>query len=416
MFFSYFIQEPIYLVMFRLESELHATKQTIQRIVIWFVISLSLSRIFIGPCLITRMSSSSMVILSLLLSYLALTLSLFCFIPMFKSIYLFTFCIIMTGASLGPLWTHCLYIASKLIFQEGYYHHAGVIFGVLSTTQYLGAYFCDKVFTYVSDYYQWKYYLVLLFPLVLITAVLNITTSKQCWTAGTIVNFEDYYKKEDLPNCKEICINILNYMLNTHVILSSILICGTKLLSDLVIQEYPKYLHETLSSVPTNISNLLSIFFKFGCVTGVILIGTYIDKSAPKQYLIINAKLVSMLGILFIPMFLSSNFIVLKIIVFLFGVILSGSESIMSSLIPIRLAEHYETSILIMFSICNGYPMLLKMLFSSFLDIGMVELTNVATVEMRFVLVFFMILLLALSAGQYMKLKCRRIEHCTLKR
>ena len=415
MFFSYFIQEPIYLVMFRLESELHATKQTIQRIGIWFVISLSLSRIFIGPCLITRMLPSSMVILSLLLSYLSLSLSLLSFIPIFKSISFFTLCIIMTGASLGPLWTNCMYIASKIIFKEGYYHHAGVIFGGLSTSQYFGAYFCDKIFTYVSDYYQWKYYFLLLFPFVLIMATMNLTMSKQWWIAGTMVNFEDSYKEDDLPCCKEICINILKYMINARVIFSSAIVCGTKLLSNLVLEEYPKYLHETLS-VPTNISYLLSILFKCGCIIGAILIGAYIDKSAPNRYLIINAKVLSVLGILLISMFLCSNLIFSKIIVFLFGVILSGSESVMSSMIPIRIAEHYETSILMMFSICNGYSMLLNMLFRSFLDIGMFELSSVATVEMTFVIVFFMILFLALSADHYMQLKCRRIEHWTLKR
>ena len=256
MLFSFFIQEPIYLVMFRLESELHTTKQTIKSIPICFVISLSLSRIFIGPCLITRISSSSTtVILSLLLSHLSLTLSLVSFLPRFKSISFFTLCVIMTGVSLGPLWTNCMYIASKIIFQNGYYDHSGVIFGILSTSQYLGAYFCDKIFTYVSDYYEWKYYLLLLFPFLLIISVLNITTSKQCWMANTLLTLEDYYKEDNWPNCKEISTNIIKYMLNTHVIILRALVCGTKLLSNLVLEQYPKYLHQKLSFPTNNISN-----------------------------------------------------------------------------------------------------------------------------------------------------------------
>ena len=154
-FFSSFLQEPIWLVVQTIESELHVTSEDVHILKIGFKLAFSISMLLLGPFLyFTKFDNSfSIPAASTIMAYAFMALSLLSFIPAmknngYKGYYFFFACIIITGIALGPLWTHCTYTISKMISTNPYRHRTGLIFGMVFISQNLASVLCDKLFSF----------------------------------------------------------------------------------------------------------------------------------------------------------------------------------------------------------------------------------------------------------------------------
>ena len=86
-FFSSFLQEPMWLVMHTIESELHVTSEDVHILKIGFKLAFSISMLLLGPFLyFTKFDNSfSIPAASTIMAYAFMALSLLSFIPAMKN-------------------------------------------------------------------------------------------------------------------------------------------------------------------------------------------------------------------------------------------------------------------------------------------------------------------------------------------
>ena len=367
-FFSSFLQEPIWLVMYRVESELHVTSEDVQILKIGFKLALSISMLLLGPFLyFTKFDNSfSIPAASTMMAYAFMVLSLLSFIPAMKNVgyqgyYFFFTCIIFTGIALGPLWIHCMYTVSRIISANPNRHRTGLILGMIFMSRNLASDVCDKLFSFVSDYYQWKYYFLFLILPVLFVASLNLSIRSKVLYGDVISERESQIYDEsrsDLIFCKM----ILKQIQEPPVLVTCILI---------ILSENLQYvMDEIFSRYSPSVSNRMETNIKIGGFFGVIAIGCYFDQYiiSPKTYPTVVLRLLFLGCVLQMSLFLIFDSTITRMLIFVAGMTITGSKYILSILIPIRLAKNHGTSQLVLLSVCNGYPALFETLLPSFLS------------------------------------------------
>ena len=388
-FFSSFLQEPIWLVMYRVESELHVTRADLHILEVGFKLAFYISMLLLGPFLYFKKfdNSFSIPIASTITAYAFMALSLLSFIPAmknngYKGYYFFFTCIMLTGIALGPLWTHCTYTISTMISTNRYRHRTGLIFGMVFISWNLASDLCDKLFSFVADYYEWKYYFLFLILPVLFVVCLNLSIrSKFC-----LVLYDGDTTENESQLCEEprsafvFCKSTIKLIQKPPVLLTCILIFLTGNL---------KYgMDEIYSRYSPSISNSMETNTKLGGFIGVIGIGCYLDQYtiSPKKYPTVVFKSLFLGCALQMSVFLIYDLTMTRLLSFLVEMIISGSKYILSILIPIRLAKNHGKSKEVLLSVCNGYPALFEILLPSLLN---AEIFNVHPLTCKYVLLSF---------------------------
>ena len=385
-FFSSFLQEPIWLVVQTIESELHVTSEDVHTLKIGFKLAFSISMLLLGPFLhFTKFDNSfSIPAASTIMAYAFMALSLLSFIPAMKNngyqgYYFFFTCIMLTGIALGPLWTHCTYTISRMISTNPYRRRTGLIFGMVFISQNLASLLCDKLFTFVADYYQWKYYFLFLILPVLFVVCLNLSIrSKLC-----LVLYDGDTSENESQLCEEarsdftFCKNTIQLIQKPPVLLTCILIFLTG--------NFKYGMDEIHSRYSPSISNGMENSTKLGDLIGAIGIGCYLDlySISPKTYPTVVFKSLVLGCVLQMYLFLIYDPTLTRIVLFLAGMVISGSKYILSILIPIRLAKINETSKEVLLSVCNGYPALFETVLPSLLN---AEIFNLYPLTCKYVL------------------------------
>ena len=385
-FFSSFLQEPMWLVMRTIESELHVTSEDVHILKIGFKLAFSISMLLLGPFLyFTKFDNSfSIPAASTIMAYAFMALSLLSFIPAmknngYKGYYFFSICIMLTGIALGPLWTHCTYTISRMISKNPYRRRTGLIFGMVFISQNLASLLCDKLFTFVADYYQWKYYFLFLILPVLFVVCLNLSVRSKfymvLYDGDTSENASELCEEErsDFTFCK----NTIKLIQKPPVLLTCILIFLTKNL---------KYgMDEICSRYSPSISNSMETNTKLGGFIGVIVIGCYLDlySISPKTYPTVVFKSLFLGCILQMCLFLIYDSTITRIVLFLAWMLITGSKYILTILIPIQMAKNHGTSKEVLLSVCNGYPALFETVLPSLLN---AEIFNLYPLTCKYVL------------------------------
>ena len=320
--------------------------------------------------------------MSLFISNAAMLLSLLSFI-FDDSFLIFSACVIIAGVATGPLWTTCLYKMSKVAARE----NIGTIVGVLGTSKYVASYFCDIIFSYLSDYHSWKQYFVIISIPVLILIVINLAVfkcndNKDCSNNVKHVGDLKYSYKHNSSYLK-----IPGFL---RILLS---ITCIKLIKVLIFQNCPQYFHNSLI-ISTAQGEDLTLYFKGRGFIGGIIIGVYLDKFSPEYCLprLTMALLYSAIlltGMVFIP-----SIILTKLFLVISGTIICGSEAILCGVIPIRFAERYNISIISILSFSSGVAILIELLISPLLEIRLFGLTEMTRVSLSLISTSFVLPLL----------------------